>query len=1358
MASEVFNPQPNSSASTTAVIDDPLPSSPYYLHPSDNSSLILVPEPLTGDNFHSWFRSMNMALTIKNKLGFVDGSIREPEVDPRSSLHAHWNRCNTVVITWILNCVSKQIHASVLYKPTAYIIWKELQEKFSQSNGPQIFQLEKDIGSLTQNQNPVSDYYTQLQELWEELLNYSPNPVCNCSPSCSCGAMTKTLEKYEQRCVMQFLMGLNESFAAVRGQILLMDPMPPINKVFSLIRQKERHRSIGSLHASLSTPFVESTALMCKSKGMKVVGSKQFSQKKERPQCTHCGLLGHTVDKCYKLHGFPPGYKTRGKHSAANQTSLSHLAQPTAAVTDEFSTSQLSQVQAYSHHQASVNTTSSHLPSSSMTGIPFCPSTCSSSNFTPNLSHSVFSSHTTPHSHIKHDSWILDTGATDHMVCSISCLSTVTSTIQAIVELPNGNMVPVTHIGTVKLSSSLILTDVLCVPSFHFNLISAFTPWRMIGLGKIHNGLYILQLDALNSQLNKLQSVVFAYPSTDSFPFHSAHKTVAPVSNLTDLQLWHCRLGHPSVDRMHFLHQFVPTFHAINKESHFCDVCPLAKQKRLPFPTAGHKSIHNFDLIHCDIWGPYFLSTHDGFKYFLTIVDDCSRSTWIYLMSSKADTRPLLLSFFTMIETQFNTKIKALRSDNGLEFLMSDFFSSKGVIHQTSCVKTPQQNSVVERKHQHLLNVARALKFQSNVPLNFWGDLILHAAYLINRLPSPLLQNKTPFEILMHTAPSYSHLKVFGCLAYASNLSPHKTKFDTRAIPCVFLGYPFGVKGYKLFDLSTKKFLVSRDVIFHESTFPFYSTTSLINPFTSPSTSSDSASYLTHPLLHPTNSTESSIFSPLPTQAHFCPKSPLPHCLESPLHHNLQSPLHHSPESPPQHSPESPLLHGPKSSLVSAPSVEPALNASAYPTDTSQPINTLSESVMDTSSSIPSASLRKSSRPVKTPSYLQDYHCNLAISADTSFPFSVAVTHPIQHNLSYSHLSDSHKAFTLALSTHTEPHFYHEAIHSPQWCEAMSKELTALEANHTWVLTSLPPGKHPIGCKWVYKLKFKSDGSIERYKARLVAKGYNQQEGIDYFETFSPVAKLVTVRSFVAIAAAKDEEVYMSLPLGYKGNNQLPHQTKGSTFIALLVYVDDILIASNAPAAVTKLTAFLDDKFKLQRPWSCQILPWVSWLPNLSNFLWNNTFKLSRDDGSLLTDPTVYRRLVGKLLYLTLTRPDISYSVSRLSQFMDQPRAPHLHAAHRVLQYLKGQSQVSAFFWGILSFLGVPRSNLLSLGSSAEAEYRAMAITTCEITWLLSLLRDFQIDHSMAALLFCDNQAALHIAANPVFHERNQTY
>lgn len=132
---------------------------------------------------------------------------------------------------------------------------------------------------------------------------------------------------------------------------------------------------------------------------------------------------------------------------------------------------------------------------------------------------------------------------------------------------------------------------------------------------------------------------------------------------------------------------------------------------------------------------------------------------------------------------------------------------ANGIIFQTSCVGTPQQNGRVERKHRHILNVARALRFQGKLPLYFWGECILAAAHLINRTPSMVLNKKSPYEMLFDALPNYNELRVFGCLCFAHNQRSKGDKFASRGRKCVFVGYPYGKKAWKLYDLETKEFL-----------------------------------------------------------------------------------------------------------------------------------------------------------------------------------------------------------------------------------------------------------------------------------------------------------------------------------------------------------------------------------------------------------------------------------------------------------------------------------------------------------------------------------------------------------------------
>ncbi|GAU32977.1 hypothetical protein TSUD_358440 [Trifolium subterraneum] len=712
-----------------------------------------------------------------------------------------------------------------------------------------------------------------------------------------------------------------------------------------------------------------------------------------------------------------------------------------------------------------------------------------------------------------------------------------------------------------------------------------------------------------------------------------------------------------------------------------------------------------------------------------------------------------------------------------------------------------------------------------NNSLDLWHLRLGHISD-VEKLPFPnsITSSCAPFDILhVDLWGPYSTVSLLGHKYFLTLVDDysrftwaHRSKFDSRARKAIFLGYKEGTKGYILYDLNSHDFFVSRNVVFYETFFPFKTSSSHSQIPTTPTIFSQTLpddpihesnvyfptqpSNLASPLsLHNSDHFNSSTVHPVNTEDN--PLSPsLPTSPNAP-------PSPTSPITTPNISPSPALSATPTSPITTTPiSPSPALSA----TPITSPVNNNKVAPI----SLPT---RHSTRPSHPPSYLADYHCYSATS--DSLELSNNVAHPLSSVLSYSHCSPQYKHYCCSISSNTEPKTFNQANKFECWRHAMNVELQALGQNHTWTVVDLPPGKIPIGCKWI---KYHADGSIERYKARLVAKGYTQVEGIDYFDTFSPVAKITTVRVILALAAIKGwkmeqldvnnaflhgdlhEEVYMSLPPGHPASNsskvcklhkllyglklssalislgysqsQADHslyiKSTSTSFTALLVYVDDIVLAGNSTQEIHSVKKFLDEQFKIkdlgqlrfflgleiarsdsgiflnQRKYTLELLEDTGFLAaKPSSVPFDPTTKLTISDGQPLEDPSSYRRLIGRLIYLTNTRPDISFAVQHLSQFVSHPLLPHYQAATRVLRYLKSFPAKGIMFsassslklhgfadsdWArcpdtrksVTGYCAILGSSLICwkskkqntvFRSSTEAEYRALASLTCEL-------------------------------------------
>lgn len=224
---------------------------PLLLQSSDHPGMLLVTTPLIGSNYLSWSRSMSIALGAKVKLGFINGKCLKPEEN--SVDYEQWLRVDCMVTSWILNSISKDLIESFLYATTAKELWDELAERFGESNGPLFYQIQREINSISQGNHTVAKCFTNLKRLWDELNCLSPLPTC------TCGATKILSEITSQNRLIQFLMGLNDTFDHVRNQILSMDPFPNVNKAYSMVLRVEKQREV---HLSVNNSTENATFLV----------------------------------------------------------------------------------------------------------------------------------------------------------------------------------------------------------------------------------------------------------------------------------------------------------------------------------------------------------------------------------------------------------------------------------------------------------------------------------------------------------------------------------------------------------------------------------------------------------------------------------------------------------------------------------------------------------------------------------------------------------------------------------------------------------------------------------------------------------------------------------------------------------------------------------------------------------------------------------------------------------------------------------------------------------------------------------------------------------------------------------------
>lgn len=1014
--------------------------------------------------------------------------------------------------------------------------------------------------------------------------------------------------------------------------------------------------------------------------------------------------------------------------------------------------------------------------------------------------------------------WYIDSGASFHICNNKELFKDILRELKTPkkIELGNGEVITVTHEGDLDIQSvnkfgkyQLNVKNVLYMPQSAVNLLSV-------------------------AQITKREYAVIFFqdeckivdPKTDRIIIKLAIEGTGYKFNATPLVNTNCMLHSQSQDdedktavlwHKRFAHAGTSTLLESKKDGRLrggppidtkfdslanCVTCDKGKMTNQPYGSVDNRVSDLLELIHTDVCGPMKIDSIGKTKYFVIYVDDKSRMTFTYFIRSKSEVQYVTRKFVNLVERQSGKKVKRIRSDNGSEYVCSklqDFFDEKGIKHERSAPYTPQQNGLAERTNRILIEKARCMMAGMNLPARFWAEAVATATYLKNVTPTATLNWITPHEAYYDHTPVVSHLKVFGCKAQVFIPPSRRGKWEVTSEDSIFIGYTDTTRIFRFYSLSRKKVFTSAHARFYEDVAGWTANGSMVVVPVNLSDIIDERilqeqenlnageQVVTHNNVDENEQENDQQFDEQPTDEHQSTLNQIQSGGESSNSQSIQS-----------------------------------------PENSTEEINS-SENQMT-----------RSGRVIRTPARLTYDYC----------------------------VTDDEDQDVATMYTAFEPLSYEEAVNVSEregWIQAMREEMHALKLNKTWELVDPPQGQKVIQCRWVFNMKHASDDSNPKFKARLVAKGFHQSYGVDYFDTYAPVARLSSIRLLLALAVNTgahihqmdvrnaflngelSETVYMRQPEGFidqqypsrvfklrrtlyglkqaarewyktitiflnsigfsnsKSDQAIYFATRDNVKVWLVLYVDDILIISTSTNAINDVMRVLSKEYRMKDVGKVNEFLGITidYDRNEGTMTLSQSSKIEKmikrfgmenckgvatpldksyttflnQNRQLTKEAFPYREAIGCLLYLAMcTHPDISYSVTFLSKFCEEPTAAHWVLVKRVFRYLRETSNYQLQFfkssnanlyaysdadWGSLPdrkstsgtalFYGdclvswkAKRQTVVAL-STTEAEMIAVTDTFKELKLAKKILHEIFQQVSNCTIL-CDNQPCITIA------------